>query len=100
VGQVASCYTLLTVAVAGREYKVLYADLASPLLTCDTFLVHETKVANTYYAVGDYSLMHLCSNCFEQYQESLKAPWLLVNAQVKRLFATEDPDVAEWQEGR
>jgi hypothetical protein len=40
------------------------------------------------------------SYCFEQYQESLKAPWLLVNAQVKRLFATEDPDVAEWQEGR
>jgi hypothetical protein len=56
VGQVAPCYTLLTVAVAGREYKVLYADLASPLLTCDTFLVHETKVINTCYTVGDYQI--------------------------------------------
>jgi hypothetical protein len=56
VGQVAPCYTLLTVAVAGREYKVLYVDLASPLLTCDTFLVREMKVANTCYAVGDYQI--------------------------------------------
>ena len=35
-----------------------------------------------------------------QYHESLKAPHLVINAQVRRLFSTEDPAVAEWQEGR
>jgi hypothetical protein len=43
-------YTLLTVAVAGREYKVLHADLSSPLLTADVFLLH-TKQVHTDHIV-------------------------------------------------
>ena len=40
-------YSLLSVTTAGKkEYKILYADFASPLLTCDTFLIPKTKVLN------------------------------------------------------
>jgi hypothetical protein len=35
-----------------------------------------------------------------QYKESLKATHLVINAQVRRLFCSEDQTVAEWQEGR
>ena len=38
-------YSLLSVTTSGKkEYRILYADFASPLLTCDTFLVPKTKV--------------------------------------------------------
>jgi len=37
-----------------------------------------------------------------QFDDSLHASWLMVNAQVRRMFAAADgkPDLAEWQEGR
>ncbi len=37
-----------------------------------------------------------------QFEDSLRASWLMVNAQVRRMFAAADgnPDLAEWQEGR
>jgi len=46
-----SSYSLLSVTSATaatnggkKEFKILYADFASPLLTCDTFLVPKNKV--------------------------------------------------------
>lgn len=42
--QAALVYTLLKVSIDKKEYAVLYADLSSPLLTCDTFLVETAKV--------------------------------------------------------
>lgn len=39
-----SLLNVITVAPSKREYKILYADFASPLLTCDTFLVPKSKV--------------------------------------------------------
>jgi hypothetical protein len=36
-----------------------------------------------------------------QYKDSLKQPWIQVNAQVRRLFQVEDDSgQAEWHEGR
>lgn len=98
-GEVAASYTLLGVSAGGgREYKVLHADISSPLLTCDSFLVEERQVR--LHAVWHrFSAVLMLALCV-QFQDSLKVPWLLVGAQVKRLFATEDPDLAEWQEGR
>lgn len=58
--EVAPCYTLLTVTVAGREYKVLHADLSSPLLTCDTFLVAKTKV--TLLGLGNPTRLCSCES--------------------------------------
>ena len=45
-------YTLLTLSVSGTQrgqYKVLYADLASPLLISDTFLVETAKVGSCIF---------------------------------------------------
>ncbi len=42
--EVAPSYSLLTLSVGKQEYRVLYADFSSPLLTSDTFLVEKKKV--------------------------------------------------------
>jgi len=93
-------YSLVTLTVQKRQFTVLYAEFSSPLLTCDTFLVEKNKVYFNCYCW----FIHLFfdSSLFSppQYDISLNASWLVVNAQVRRLFATADPNIAEWQEGR
>lgn len=102
-------YTLLQLCIDKKEYTVLHADLASPLLTRDTFLVETTKVTPPLWkqtcmlilCVRDaICRVNYCSIYCSQYRECLKAPWLVVGSQVRRLFGGEDPDIAICHEGR
>jgi len=58
------CYTLLSIAVHGKSYDILYAPFSSSLLTSDKFLIETTE-----------------------FKSSLAQPWLVVSAQVRLLFA-------------
>ena len=45
---VEAAYTLLVLRIGAKDCKVLHADLISPLLTCDMFLVDTKKVSIKY----------------------------------------------------
>ena len=91
-------YTLLGVCAARKDYKILHADFCSPLLTSDTFLLEAKQVGiKTFTYLTRYLKLSII---ILKLKESLVAPWIVVNAQVRRMFATESPDMAEWQEGR
>ena len=95
-------YSLITLTVQKRQFTVLCANFSSPLLTCDTFLVEKSKVCFKFNSYVSFLSVRQFKNLIflSQYDSSLNASWLVVNAQVRRLFATTDPNVAEWQEGR
>lgn len=74
----ASEASFVTVNFGGEHYTLLYAPLSSPIFRADVFLLDQVE-----------------------YKKVLKAPWLVPNVQVRRVFApdVEDDKGGEWLEG-
>lgn len=68
--------TYVTIATSQGSFTILYLPFSSPLLTGETYFILQHK-----------------------YRSSLKSPWMVVNAQVKRPLASRTGTGVLWLEG-
>ena len=70
--------SFVTINFGGEHYTLLYAPLSSAVLRTDLFLLDQAE-----------------------YKKALKAPWLVPNVQIRRVFGPDIPDEkgGEWLEG-